>query len=256
MKLAMICQTRTGSQLLKTLLNSHPAVQVYPYEAFYPVLREGGFYKFWADRVAEDPKSIILSAHMNDLLREWADSVRAMYPGKRVIGYDIKLEQIEWLPKGRKLLRSIPFSYLHLIRRNRLRSIVSEAVMYKRIAAGDTQVHRDKVPEIETVELAADRVVEKITKRIDLDAEAERLFGRGERPYMQVYYEDLADEHTRDDTLDEIFQFAGVNPSRATKETSLKKQNPHALSDLIENYQAIERALRGTPHESMLAEGV
>lgn len=64
-----------------------------------------------------------------------------------------------------------------------------------------------------------------------------------EHPTLPVYYEDLVDR--RDEVFREAQSFLGVEPGPLT--VTLRRQNPEPLSELIENYDELYEAFKGTP---------
>ena len=71
-----------------------------------------------------------------------------------------------------------------------------------------------------------------------------------ETPSIQVYYEDLVSDRGRE--LQRIGELLGVE-LRPGHETSLEKQNPETMRELVSNIGELETALVGTPWELMLA---
>lgn len=172
----------------------------------------------------------------------------------RVAGFDVKLEQILDLPLNHRIMKAVPFFFVHLVRRNLLRSVVSEKLLYARLRQGDKEVHRGYTPERQTCELDPLGVVAMIDRRRARDEEAEAFYGSLRRPYVKVTYEDFERIEDAPGALEPIFRMLEADPAQATLETDLVRQNPHPLSELIENFEAVERALRGTSYESMVAE--
>ena len=74
-------------------------------------------------------------------------------------------------------------------------------------------------------------------------ADFDELFSR--RSMLTVYYEDLARERQR--VFGEVQTFLGLKPARLT--TTLRKQNPEPLSELIENYDELYAAFKGSQYE-------
>jgi len=68
-----------------------------------------------------------------------------------------------------------------------------------------------------------------------------------EHPKMPVYYEDLVER--REETLAAAQEFLGVEPRELT--TTLQRQNPEPLRDLIENYDELRAAFAGTPEAAL-----
>lgn len=62
-------------------------------------------------------------------------------------------------------------------------------------------------------------------------------------PRVTIWYEDLA--HDRDATMRDIWDLLGVPPVPVT--TTMRRQNPQPLDELIENYEELRTEFAGTP---------
>jgi hypothetical protein len=65
-------------------------------------------------------------------------------------------------------------------------------------------------------------------------------------PIIEVAYEEIV--ASRDDTFARLEQFLGVKPGPVS--TTLRRQNPEPLQQLISNYSELREAFAGTPEES------
>jgi LPS sulfotransferase NodH len=130
---------------------------------------------------------------------------------------------------------------LHLVRRNLLKILVS------RIAAEQRGLYHLEPGE----QRPADRVKLDV---VDLSARLEKLATELERGSalaetwgaFPVAYEDLLRD--RDATYAGVFDFLAVAPWTPTEEP-LRKINPDSLAELVENFDAVAGALRGTRFE-------
>ena len=137
---------------------------------------------------------------------------------------------------------------IHLERRNLLRAMVSSAVaqhtgqwsIFPHDVAASLDERRVTLDIAKTV-----RKLEYLSSALDTT----RAF-YAETPSIQVYYEDLVSDRGRE--LQRIGELLGVE-LRPGHETSLEKQNPETMRELVSNIGELETALVGTPWELMLA---
>ena len=71
-----------------------------------------------------------------------------------------------------------------------------------------------------------------------------------EHDYLEIHYEDLASQNNK--TMDKVFKFLNVNPTKI--KTSLKKQNPEQIKDIVLNYTELKERLIAMELNSYLLE--
>jgi len=215
---------RTGSNMLLSMLRSHPQVLVRG-EVFARVepgalhaTVEGTFHRRVPRNVAAAGCKVFyyhpLRDRSGELWRE-LDAIRDL----RVV---------------------------HLRRRNILRTIVSREIAAQRDEWLQTRPAQAVPAERKGVTLTVDQVRSGVDRIQGLESEADRRFDG--RPLIEVCYEDLVSSPTQE--FGRITDFLGVAPSAPTGTTL--HQNPEPLSLLITNYAELKDAFRGTPVEAWL----
>ncbi len=223
---------RTGSNLLCTLLNSHPEVLCH-HELFNP---NGIFYAL----EYRDGSMDLGSMEARDreplafLQRVWEHRLGASCVGfKMTRGQsDAVLQALIGDPETLKIL---------LYRRNRLKTFVSEQLarqtdrweVYARdqLVTGTPRLHID---------------VESFRAHCDLNAgfyqNIKHALQSGRQRWIEVAYENLltGSEHVR------LLEFLGVGATRTKLMQSSIKQNDTDLRTHIENFQELELALEGS----------
>lgn len=216
-KFIILSRSRTGSNLLVSLLNSHPAIEARgellqrrQETSFADLIESGfsvsdertraaGFKFFYYHPLREDPTEI-------------------------------------W-----EIFLGMPHLHvIHLKRRNILRTLVSH-----KLAMSDNVWQQS----------ASDQVVGRTGKKVTLDIEElERVFtgtrameAEGDRkfaghPVLEVHYENLVSDTFP--TYSRITGFLGVEDWRPR--TDLVRQNPEPLSRLIANYEELKEAFAAT----------
>lgn len=230
----ILAAPRTGSNLLCTLLNSHPDVLCH-HELFNP----GGIYYALDHRDGSLDFGNLAAREREPLAflqQVWDHALGAACVGfKMTRGQHAGIMQAMLEDPGvRKIL---------LYRRNRLKTYVSELrarqtdrwEVYARdeLATGVPRLHVD----IESFR-AHCALNEAFYRDIRHGLQA------GRQPWMETAYEDLlaASEHIR------LLEFLGVESSRVKLAASSIKQNDTDLRALVANFGELEHALAGSEH--------
>jgi len=217
----VLARARTGSNMLMSILDSHPNIRAGKREIFCRL--EGRHYKdLLAKSFRKSPRHIkargfkIFYYHPSDGPCDdlWNDLV--------------KMEDLY---------------IIHLKRRNILRSVVSQEIAKKsghweRQSGQETDL-KDKAVTLTTEDLDA-----HFHRTREFEERGDEMFK--DHPMITVYYEDLADNP--DGAFDEIMDFLGL--PHGQPQTNLVKQNPESLKDLITNYDELESAFQETRWQS------
>jgi len=146
-------------------------------------------------------------------------------------------------------LRMMQARIFHIVRRNKLRLLVSERIA---IATNQWGVMDPDRRRQASIELNPRVIHELIEEECLLSARVERLIhdsGDG----LTVFYEDMFDASGRfapallAEVQDMLGPDTGLNAA-----PGLIRQNPEPLTELIRNHPAVAAALRATPHAWML----
>lgn len=139
------------------------------------------------------------------------------------------------------------FKIIHLMRRNRLRTLVSLAIAFKTDIWLQTNF-RTKVPlEKKRVYLEPEALFTQFMQIEKWEAQARARFAQ--RDVLEIYYEDLVGNF--DAIASKAVTFVGAtrwNPKRI----GYRKQNPEPLDQLISNFPEVSGALKNTPFERYL----
>jgi len=233
-RFVILAAPRTGSNLLCTLLNSHPEVLCH-HELFNP---NGIFYAL----EYRDGSLDLGSMEARDrepfafLQRVWEHPQGASCVGfKMTRGQDVAVMQ--------SLIEDSAVSKILLYRRNRLKTFISEEIARQ----------TDRWEVYTRSELAP------VTPRLHVDIEAFRAhcdlnegfyqdirnaLGSGGQRWVETAYEEIltAPEHVR------LLGFLGVEATGVKLTQSSIKQGGKDLRTHIENYQELERAFQGSEH--------
>ena len=233
-RFVILAAPRTGSNLLCTLLNSHPEVLCH-HELFNP---NGIFYAL----EYRDGSLDLGSMEARDrepfafLQRVWEHS-----QGASCVGFKMTRGQDEAVIQS--LIEDSGVLKILLYRRNRLKTFISEQLARQ---TDRWEVYtRDELATV-TPRLHVD--VEAFRAHCDLNdgfyQDIEHALQSGLQSWIETAYEDIltAAEHIR------LLEFLGVEATDARLVQSSIKQSDTNLRTHIENYRELETAFEGTEH--------
>lgn len=242
----IVCAARTGSTLLRLLLQSHSDVCCH------------------GEIITPDPQRALQLAGMKaeyksnlrDLLIETrkADPARflqdfALYPG-RFLAVGLKIKYSEFVPEviGNArdwVLEHKDVKIIHLKRENLLRRLVSHRLA---VQSGVTMVLRGgDVPAYESLRLDLDTCIHDFAA---VRAEEERFAALfSDHAVLDVTYERVVDPNSGE--CARILDFLGVPQAPLT--TRMVKLGRDDLADSIENYDDLRRQAQGTPYAHFFA---
>ena len=230
----ILAAPRTGSNLLCTLLNSHPEVLCH-HELFNP---EGIFYALdyrdgslhLGNMAGRDREPFTF------LQRVWENT-----QGASCVGFKMTRGQNDAVM--RSLVEDSGVLKIVLYRKNRIKTFVSELVARQ---TGQWEAYAGDEVVTGTPKLRVD--VESLKAHADLN---ERFYDdirhslQGKRqPCIEMFYEDIfsGSEHIR------LLGFLGVDATQARLAHSSIKQNDSDLRNIIENFHELELALEGSEY--------
>lgn len=221
-RFVIFCQGRTGSSLLRSLLNSHPDVRC-----------EG---EILVDPVAEPI----------EFLRETARN-----PARPVFGFKVKIYQLTDAQKvdPREFLSELrvqSYRIIYLRRNNLLRHAISNTFAEARRSYHDRSTGPRPSLAVDPAQLIG--VMQRRQKHLDNEAVVLEGF-----EYLTVEYErDLLDPRQHQPTADRVFAFLGLEPVSVA--TDLSRSVSGSLSDRIANYDELAAALDGTEFSHFLTD--
>jgi hypothetical protein len=173
-----------------------------------------------------------------EFLREWVYTVDA----EGAAGFKIKYEELlkpdfasvlSWLVNDRSI------HVVHLVRRNRLKRLVSQITAIRIYGAFQITDPKQRPP-APRFRLSADECLADFERQERREGRFGRLFKTHE--VFDTSYEDLMEPGGS--TLREIQRFLGVDPVELR--TWTRKMNPEELSDVLENYAELREAFSDT----------
>ena len=239
---------RTGSNLLFTTLQQHPAIAAYS-ELFHPMLGE----RSGRHAIRRDGAALYYGGDADPIsfLRRWVWTDDAA--DYRAIGFKIFAEYLRGKPTGgllERLKEEVPgLHVVHITRANYFDVFVSRLVANK---TGSWISYREDRPSgdaLGKMHLAISQEAATLFFRAMewADTYIESLFLAG--PYLRVDYERLAQDVQGQASA--VFDYLGVGKSPV--QMAIRKQLTVRKEDLVANYQELRRHYSGTPYEAFFA---
>jgi hypothetical protein len=157
-------------------------------------------------------------------------------------GFKLMYPHTEKFPQIVPWLKANNVKVIHLIRKNMVRTLVSNEVAHARGAAHATQ-HMG----LFTVKMDPQFLLKELKRGDRLIRKYRQVFGG--KNYLEITYESFV--KNREEESERVLKFLGIEPIM-TLTTKLVKQNTYTLRQVLENFDEVAAALKGTPYEPML----
>jgi len=216
-KFIVLGRNRIGSNLLISMLNSHPSIY-----AVYEIFRT------------------LDSTSIDDII----NNIYSRYPRfVKAVGFKIFYHHPVDDKSGtvwNKLTKMEDLNIIHLKRRNILRSVLSKEIAH----VTETWLKKDHRRAIDIKDKRVHLYENELLKAFKQTREHETTYGQmfSSNPMIEIYYEDLVSNPLIE--FQKITDF--LNLRFCNPKTTLKKQNPERMSDLIVNYESIKRIFADT----------
>lgn len=234
----LVGTARSGTSYLGYKFATHPQVR-YKGEFLFPEFFAGGFYEFYRGRARSDDK-YLLPEGAKSAYFEYFAAISEENPDKKII-LDLKIEQFSLDPMAEGPVCRSSWKFLLLTRLNYLKQAISEVIMYRRIANGDTVVHRDYVPEKIAVRVEPDAIINRMRMRQKLVEKYYGILRASGRPCLDLCYEELVGGQASvwDGKMLEFLEI-----EQREMQSKIVKQNVAPLEELVENHDALIGAVR------------
>lgn len=221
----ILSRSRTGSNLLLSLLNSHPNV-IAEWEIF-------------AQLNGQSHREILARAYGRQPRRVRAKGFKFFY-------YHPLDDESGTL--WTDLVADEAIRVLHLKRRNILRTLISRKIAGQQDVWASTADKAVATPPRKAVSFTVEELVKGFAETRAWEQKGDRDFRH--HPLLTVAYEDLTGAPA--ETLAQSQAFLGLPPVALT--TDMKKQNPERLTDLVTNYAELKQAFAGSEWQAFFEE--
>ncbi|WP_118134216.1 hypothetical protein [Oceanicella sp. SM1341] len=245
----IVGRQRSGTTVLRELFMKYGAFNAD--EAFHgEIERPNRFYGFLAERVAQEPR-LVNPAHHGWLFREYLDGLHGK-AGDNPVVIDLKYFALNAIPPEGPLTGQVPWlvrfmeesrnPVFHVIRRNKLRMHISEE-MAKKTGKWSARHQGDMPREKGKVSVDPVQTVMRIRTMIEDDRAAKLMFAnvpnRREVIYEGMFRPDGGFAPVVMNGAGQVLGRTDLDPK-----PSNARMNPEPVSELVENYGALEAAVR------------
>lgn len=236
-KFILLASQRTGSTLLKTLLDSHPDILVFG-ELFVSFDRID-----WANRKEPRDPAPLLDEFQSRPYEAVCNHIYAPYARDgRAAGFKLLYHQARGGAQAalwERLREDREIHVLHLTRRNKLKQLVSREMARETNAW--IRFKDDQPPPTVTLRLEP-KQCEAEFHHLERCRLREKVAFK-EHPYFELCYEDLV--RNRGEVLDRVLAFLEVPPH--SLKSHLCRQSSRPLREVLENYGELAAHFSGTP---------
>jgi hypothetical protein len=272
-RFVLLSTQRSGTTFLEHWLNSHPQVRCHS-ELFalnYP--HQDGFApycnKTWLSRqflrfYKNNPQSRIAKTLLARQIAQFMEGTysNSAWPGPRqrlaikklahqvknipkekAAGFRLMYDHAESIPSIYQTLLKEKIHILHLIRKNKLKIILSSMI------AGIRNRSRSSV-ELSAIQVMVDtKSLLGALEKLCAEEKKWREAFSNHNPYLEITYEDFFKNHP--ETAAKIEGFFKVTPGRWIW-PNLTKLNPDSVKNIAINYDEVVAVLQGTPFQEYL----
>ena len=224
-KFIIITRSRTGSNLLISLLNSHPCVST-----------EGEVFNRLNDRSWK--------AVWDGIFSKYWYSINTV--GFKLFYYHPMDDSGEALWNAIQENQSIRI--IHLVRKNMLRTYVSREIALKQDIWTSQEAQLKETTKTKKVEIDGGKCIEEFKRIQGWEQNTRERFST--HPFLEISYEDMVSD--KKEVMQSVFDF--LNVPNHTVSSELKKQNPESLPNLIENYDSLSKLLQEHGYGHLLEE--
>ena len=222
-RFAIVGNARTGSNYLLDGLKTSPSIRMY--------------HEIFADHNRQIGK---------EFDRIFSTVFQPESKATEAVGFKVfynHLTDDEW----QKFLACKDLKIIHVIRRNRLRTVISLEIAFK--TGQWTQSNKANPSEIKVKRLMMDpsKLIRRLEQIEEGEATARARFQ--DRQILEVIYEELIKSPTS--VFESVGIYLGVN-GIDPGQIRLRRQNPETLQQLIINYEEVAAALRNSRFEEYL----
>jgi LPS sulfotransferase NodH len=232
-------RSRTGSNLLRGLLSSHPSVTI-----FSELFQNQDAISWGLPYYTTPPK--IYQRFLNEPVRFLKEQVYRKVPvATRAVGFKIFYYHAQtgpWKAVWDYLLENKDIRVLHIKRNNMLRTHLSKVRAEQSGQWADTS---GKAEKLRPVCLDYDQLVDDFKKTSQMEQAGDELFK--DHPKLEVVYEKLAGDYKGE--FVKVQDFLSLENWPIAPQT-YKQARESSLSSAIENYEELKHKFQGSPWES------
>ena len=253
----IIGRQRSGTTVFRELLKNEGAYDCD--EIFHgDISRPNRFYAYLKERMEQEPGVIHPQTHVR-VFKDYLDDLRAKADGAP-LALDVKYFGLNLIPTREDVDGRSPFLFrfmnwsnakvVHIVRKNKLRILVSEELSKASglwSVSNKDQLIKDK----QRISLDPKQVLDFIAKQDRQVARVGQQLGKISG-IETLQYEEMFEEDGTFSAETQAVACRCLGKSEVDPTPRNLKMNPEKISELVENFDEIEAALKDTPHAWML----
>lgn len=259
---AIIAKARAGTNLLRSLLRQEAWIDCVD-EVFNDTTQaalKDHFGPFLARSIASRPQLEPSAKIVTEILDHYFTHLRSRHGGSKTTLLDVKQEELRMLdwpsirlsdpPRLLSYMRDHGFRFIRLRRRNLLAQMASLRLAFQtQVWVKSTAAPINKAPT--KIHIDLDTLLSEFETREREEAQVDRWLGDG-APSLTLFYEDLSTSSgsLADGPRARLNHF--LRRPLSTDVVAQTRKLAPPLSELIENYDEVARALTGTQFERFL----
>lgn len=243
----LFASVRTGSTMVVDILSQHPQIAAYS-ELFLKNPPANG-KPLWAGKndfplFYNSPQEKSFPYPQN--IYRFLEDFYGLHTNAQAIGFKLMDHQLIQHPAVFAFAKQNKIRMIHLIRKNHLDILISEALTK---AIGQMHVlQKEDKKELPAISLDTSTLLNEL-EQIRSDVEGAReLIKRTGTPHIEIAYEEILKDKT---VFKEILDFLLISPTDIMWESKLVKIQRKKRSEAIANISEVKKILSGTPFESM-----
>lgn len=234
---------RSGSSLMRMSLQDYPGIQCHG-DLFINVPKPEWPMEYQNYIRRSLFRKLEHRFYRRALIKRYLNWVLSHDRQSLAVGFKLMYNQARRYPDAVEWIRAHDFRVVHLVRKNSLRTLISEKI------ANSTRVYTTtKDAEQQTLELDPPAVLNELRRRQALVEQHPALWTGC--PLLEISYESFV--ANRDLESRRLLEFLEV-PYRGPLESSLRKISRRTLRETVANYDEVSAALAGTQFETLLTE--
>lgn len=229
-------QGRSGSALLKELLNSHPNIscdgELFNKDTLYIP------NKYLLEAAQYFPLPYII--------------YRQLIHRNRVYGFTLFIHHVKRIGRRIKYLSDRNWKIVYIRRVDTLHQSFSNIVAQETAIWHRRKDEEKEIPEFQLT-ISKERLFHQLRVRERwLEKERKVLDGL---PFFEVVYEDMLKDNTCwQETMQHVFGFLGVD--NAPVSSGLLKSYPKPYADIVTNYEELVKSVKNSPYSYMLRQAI
>ena len=278
-RVILLARVRSGTTVFGSLLDTHP--DIVTFGEIFNEENKDSYFHFLQSRIRWGRTQLFPSRsgqNFSDYMTHLQRVGARRKPNARVCLANLKYSQSRHLVKRGHMIMDPPYVFeclrqedidvIHLIRRNHLRTVLSNHMMKLRVetypdfkghynflaANRKTKRYLNEVPGKVRLGRGGNlrRELTNFYRRMDEENECVRTAFADREGYLELYYEDLFERRGETQVfaptvIEKTQRFLRVEDQFDVKPRVLKA-TPQPLSELMENYDEVARALEDTPY--------